>query len=115
MRLTRLPAGVPARHRAEIAATTRYLRAHANDASIALSLLPSQFTLGELQATYELLLGAPVYTATFRRWVRSSTSIVPSGRTRVEQRGRPAQLYRAARRGASAAQPANLRRFTTPA
>jgi ADP-ribose pyrophosphatase YjhB (NUDIX family) len=109
--VARLRREIPTRHRAEVASAVRHTRANANSAPIALSLLPEHFTLGELQATYELLLGAPVYAASFRRWLRASALVIPSGELRVEQRGRPAGLYRRARRAQSAAQAA-FRRST---
>lgn len=70
------------------------LRAKAAYAPIALQLLPEAFTLGELQATYEAVLGHALDTRNFRRDVLAAGIVEPVGRSRADGPGRPAELYR---------------------
>lgn len=72
------------------------LRAKAAYAPIALQLLPEAFTLGELQAVYEAVLGRRLDTRNFRRDVLVAGVVEPVGRVRSEGPGRPARLYRSA-------------------
>jgi 8-oxo-dGTP diphosphatase len=72
------------------------VRAKAGYAPIALDLLPDAFTLGELQAVYEAVLGRALDTRNFRRDVLASGVVEPAGRVRSEGPGRPARLYRSA-------------------
>ncbi|MEX2180568.1 MAG: hypothetical protein WD771_00865 [Gemmatimonadaceae bacterium] len=65
---------------------------------IAFRLLPAAFTLGELQALYELLLGRRLHKASFRRALQGAFLVEPLEEWRTEGRGRPAQLYRYAPR-----------------
>jgi 8-oxo-dGTP diphosphatase len=67
---------------------------------VAFRLLPSRFTLSQLQGAYEVLLGRRVPKASFRRALQGSSLIVATEEWTSEGRGRPAQLYRyAPRRG----------------
>lgn len=61
---------------------------------IAFRLLPSAFTLSELQQMYELLLGRRLHKASFRRALQAAYLVEPTDEWRSEGRGRPAQLYR---------------------
>lgn len=70
------------------------LRSKAAYAPIALQLLPEVFTLAELQAVYEAVLGHELDTRNFRRDVLASGIVEPVGRTRADGPGRPAELYR---------------------
>ncbi len=70
------------------------LRAKAAYAPIALQLLPDAFTLGELQAVYEAVLGHALDTRNFRRDVLAAGIVEPVGRARADGPGRPAELYR---------------------
>ena len=72
------------------------LRAKAAYAPIALQLLPGLFTLGELQAAYEAVLGHEIDTRNFRRDVLAAGVVEPAGRSRADGPGRPAGLYRSA-------------------
>ncbi|MDX6646723.1 MAG: 8-oxo-dGTP diphosphatase [Miltoncostaeaceae bacterium] len=82
----------------EAAEVLRYaqarLRAKTTYAPIAFQLLPDAFTLGELQAVYEAVLGAPLDTRNFRRDVLAAGVVEPVDGVRAEGRGRPARLYR---------------------
>lgn len=61
---------------------------------VAFRLLPSSFTLSELQQMYELLLGKRLHKASFRRALQAAWLVEPTDEWRSEGRGRPAQLYR---------------------
>lgn len=65
---------------------------------IAFRLLPTAFTLSELQQMYELLLGRRLHKASFRRALQAAYLVEPTDEWRSEGRGRPAQLYRYAPR-----------------
>jgi len=70
------------------------VRAKAAYAPIALRLLPDVFTLGELQAVYEAVLGHDLDTRNFRRDVLHAGIVEPTGASRADGPGRPAALYR---------------------
>ena len=91
-------AGLTGRHAAILAVALDALRARLDDAPIAFKLLPSTFTLSELQGTYELLLGWSLHKASFRRSLQAAYLVEPTDEWRSEGRGRPAQLYRFAPR-----------------
>jgi 8-oxo-dGTP diphosphatase len=61
---------------------------------VAFRLLPTSFTLSELQQMYELLLGKRLHKASFRRALQAAWLVEPTDEWRSEGRGRPAQLYR---------------------
>jgi 8-oxo-dGTP diphosphatase len=70
------------------------LRDRTDYAPIAFRLLPRSFTLGELQETYEMLLGRQLHKASFRRSLKAAHLVTPTGSWRSKGRGRPAQLFR---------------------
>lgn len=70
------------------------MRARVDQQPIAFRLLPAAFTLSELQAVYELLLGRRLHKASFRRSLHASALVEPTDEWRSEGRGRPAQLFR---------------------
>ena len=91
------------RHRTIAEAAVAAVRARIDQAPLAFRLLPPAFTLSELQAIYELLLGRSLHKASFRRALQGALLVEPTEEWRSEGRGRPAQLYRYAprrRRGA---------------
>lgn len=88
-----LPASVPARQRAMIAAAVQRLARALDYAPVAFHLLPATFTLTDLQEVYELLLGRPLHKASFRRALLAAAVVVPTDEWRSEGRGRPAQLF----------------------
>lgn len=61
--------------------------------AVGFELLPQEFTLTELQAAYEIVLGERLDKRNFRRKILSAGVIEPSGRYRMGE-GRPARLYR---------------------
>ena len=89
---------LPPRQRAMLEAVLTSLRARLDQSPIAFHLLPSIFTLTELQEIYELLLGRRLHKASFRRSLHAAGLVVPTNEWRSEGRGRPAQLFRYAPR-----------------
>jgi hypothetical protein len=74
------------------------IRARLEQAPIAFSFLERDFTLSDLQQTYETILGRRLHKASFRRALQAAFLVEPAGEWRSEGRGRPAQLYRYAPR-----------------
>lgn len=72
----------------------RRLRAKLEYSNVAYSLLPEEFTLSQLQATYEAILGKKLDKRNFRKRVISLGLVEPTGRRAGAGRHRPAQLYR---------------------
>jgi 8-oxo-dGTP diphosphatase len=83
-----------ARQREEIDGAVTAMRARVDQQPIAFRLLPLAFTLSELQAVYELLLGRRLHKASFRRSLHASGLVEATDEWRSEGRGRPAQLFR---------------------
>lgn len=69
------------------------LRAKLGYTNIAFSLLPSQFTLTELQSAYETILGHPLDKRNFRRRMIASGIVVETSEKRRDGSHRPAVLY----------------------
>ncbi len=82
------------RQRAIVEVATRTIQGRLDQAPIAFRLLPSTFTLSELQQMYELLLGKRLHKASFRRALQAAWLVEPTDEWRSEGRGRPAQLFR---------------------
>jgi 8-oxo-dGTP diphosphatase len=87
-------AGLAGRQREEVDLALSVMRARVDQQPIAFRLLPAAFTLSELQAVYELLLGRRLHKASFRRSLHASALVEPTDEWRSEGRGRPAQLFR---------------------
>lgn len=98
------PPALPARHRAMLDDAVEALRTRVDYAPIAFRLLPAMFTLTDLQAMYELLLGRRLHKASFRRALQAANLVEPMDEWRSEGRGRPAQFYRFAPRKRRAGQ-----------
>jgi hypothetical protein len=81
-----------------VAAAVSALRDRMDLVPIAFRMLPSEFTLSELQEMYELLLGRRLHKASFRRALQGAYLVEPTDSWRSEGRGRPAQLFRYAPR-----------------
>lgn len=100
--LSALPALTP-RHRTIVDRAAAVVRQRVDQSPLAFRLLPSTFTLSDLQGVYELLLGRRLHKASFRRALQASYLVEPTDEWHSEGRGRPAQLFRYApkkRRGA---------------
>lgn len=89
---------LPPRQQPMVATAVAALRDRMDLVPIAFRLLPSEFTLSELQRTYELLLGRRLHKASFRRALQAAYLVEPTDAWRSEGRGRPAQLFRYAPR-----------------
>lgn len=72
----------------------RRLRAKLGYSNVAYSLLPAEFTLSQLQRTYEAILARPLDKRNFRKRVLALRLVEPTGQRASEGRHRPAQLYR---------------------
>ena len=85
-------------HAAILDSAAARLRAKLSYSTVAYGLLPDTFTLSELQAVYEAVLGRPLDKRNFRKKVRSLGMLAQA---QGQRRGphRPAQLYRFAGRG----------------
>ena len=79
-------------HAAVVRLAVARLRAKLQYTNLAYTLLPTSFTLGELQSLYESILGRPLDRRNFRRKVLSLGLLRPLGRMR-RGRHRPAALY----------------------
>jgi 8-oxo-dGTP diphosphatase len=72
----------------------RRLRAKLDYSNVAYSLLPEEFTLSQLQATYEAIQGRRMDKRNFRKRITTLALVEPTGRQAGAGRHRPAQLYR---------------------
>ena len=72
----------------------KHLRRRLAEAPICFELLPAEFTLSELQALTEAILGQALDRRNFRRKVLELGLVEPTGGTRREGAHRPAQLFR---------------------
>lgn len=97
MEIDELPQLAP-RQREIVDAAVSAVRRRVDQSPLAFRLLPSAFTLSELQAIYEILLGRRLHKASFRRALQGASLVEPTGEWRSEGRGRPAQLFRYAPR-----------------
>ena len=90
--------GLSERHRRMVVASLGVLRSRLEQAPIAFSMLPREFTLSELQQAYETVLARRLHKASFRRSLQAAFLVEPTDEWRSEGRGRPAQLFRFAPR-----------------
>ena len=80
-------------HSEIVAYALRRLRYKLEYSAVGFELLPGEFTLSELQNTYEIILGEKLDKRNFRRRMLEAGVIEPT-RTKRGVEGRPAQLYR---------------------
>ena len=80
-------------HNVILGAALERLRSKVEYTSLPANLLPAEFTLSELQAIYEIVLGRTLDKSSFRKRVLSADFVDDTGRARIG-RNRPAQLYR---------------------
>jgi 8-oxo-dGTP diphosphatase len=76
-----------------LAYALRRLRYKLEYSAVGFQLLPGEFTLPELQHTYEIILGEKLDKRNFRRRILMSGIIEETPRQRTGE-GRPARLYR---------------------
>ena len=86
------------RQRRMVHAALATMRSRLEQAPLAFSMLPAEFTLSDLQQAYETLLGRRLHKASFRRALQAAFLVQPTNEWRSEGRGRPAQLFRYAPR-----------------
>lgn len=86
------------RQRHMVTTGLKAIRERLEQQPIAFAMLPRDFTLSELQATYETILARRLHKASFRRALQAAFLVAPTGEQRGEGRGRPAQLFRFAPR-----------------
>ena len=80
-------------HSAIIQYALRRLRYKLEYSAVGFELLPQQFTLTELQSTYEIILGEQLDKRNFRRRILDANIIEATQKMRTGE-GRPARLYR---------------------
>jgi 8-oxo-dGTP diphosphatase len=80
-------------HSEVLAYALRRLRYKLEYSAVGFQLLPGEFTLSELQHTYEIILGERLDKRNFRRRILQSGIIEGTARLRSGE-GRPARLYR---------------------
>jgi 8-oxo-dGTP diphosphatase len=75
-------------------AAVKRLRAKLEYTNVAYSLLPHEFTLGELQRLYEAILGKELDPRNFQRRIQTIGLVEDTGRMRTGLAHRPARLFR---------------------
>lgn len=81
-------------HAQILADAVKRLRSKLEYTHIAVHLLPEEFTLPELQRTYETILQQPLDKSSFRRRVAQADMLEELAGKQRDGSGRPAQLYR---------------------
>jgi 8-oxo-dGTP diphosphatase len=94
-RVEALPA-VALDHGRIVQTAVRRLAAKLSYTNIGLRLVPSEFTLGELQQVFEAVTGESLDKRNFRKRIRALGLIQDTGRQTRRGRHRPARLYRPA-------------------
>lgn len=79
-----------------LATALRRLRDKGAWSNLPALLLPSEFTLPEIQNIYETVRGTKLDQSSFRRKLNELRLVEETGKTRQESAGRPAKLYRLA-------------------
>ncbi len=74
--------------------TVKRLRGKLDYTLVAYGLLPTEFTLREIQEIHEAILNQPLTKPAFRRKLLDKGQIVPTGRREAAAAFRPAELYR---------------------
>lgn len=81
-------------HRRVLATALARLRAKIKYRPVIFELMPPQFTLLQLQKSVEALTGCALHKQNFRRQVQQHNLIEAVDGSTLQERGRPAQLYR---------------------
>jgi len=81
-------------HRRILATAMGRLRAKLKYRPVVFELLPSEFTLTELQRTVEAISGRHLHKQNFRRLVEAGALVEPTGVMSTQTGGRPAALFR---------------------
>jgi 8-oxo-dGTP diphosphatase len=87
--------GLPFDHRDIVQAAVERVRCKSSYSSLPVYLCGEQFTLPQLQAVYETLLGEPINKVSFRRKMDELNVLEPvEGAMETGRANRPAQMYR---------------------
>ena len=81
-------------HRRILATAISRLRSKLKYRPVVFELMPSNFTLTQLQATVEAISGRHLHKQNFRRLVEQGQLVEPTGATSAATGGRPAALFR---------------------
>ncbi|MFT6671903.1 MAG: hypothetical protein ACJAVZ_003385, partial [Afipia broomeae] len=81
-------------HRRILATAIARLRAKLKYRPVVFELLPSEFTLTDLQRTVEAISGRHLHKQNFRRLVEAGALVEPTGEMSTQTGGRPAALFR---------------------
>jgi hypothetical protein len=81
-------------HRRIVATAIGRLRGKIRYRPVIFEVMPSAFTLFELQRATEALAGTPLHKQNFRRLVASEGLVEETGQVSVETGGRPAKMFR---------------------
>ncbi len=81
-------------HRRILATAIARLRAKLKYRPVVFELLPSEFTLTDLQRTVEAISGRHLHKQNFRRLVETGALVEPTGEMSTQTGGRPAALFR---------------------
>ncbi len=81
-------------HRRILATAIARLRAKIKYRPVVFELMPSTFTLLQLQRSVEALAGREVHKPNFRRLIEQQELVEETGETSTETPGRPARFYR---------------------
>jgi 8-oxo-dGTP diphosphatase len=87
-------------HDVIIGAAVKRIRGKLDYTPIGFQLLPSEFTIFELQRVHETVLGRSLNKDSFRRKMLASGDLQPTGEAQKDVDHRPAELYRFAKRSA---------------
>ncbi len=80
-------------HRRVLATAIGRIRGKLQYRPLVFDLLPSLFTLAELQKVVEAMSGVPLHTPNFRRMVEGGGLVEPTNKMQRGVRGRPSKLY----------------------
>ncbi|MEN6670870.1 hypothetical protein AAJP47_10890 [Psychrobacter sp. B38] len=81
-------------HRRVIATAISRLRAKIEYRPLIFGLMPTVFTLSQLQQSVEALSGVRLHKQNFRRLLEAQSLVIETGESSSAQRGRPAKLFR---------------------
>lgn len=82
-------------HKELIEMAAGVLRERVRYTTLPVLLMPTEFTLPQLQNTFEIILGEPLEVKSFRRRITNSGAIQVIAREPALNKGRPAMRYRA--------------------
>ena len=81
-------------HRRILATALGRLRSKLKYRPVLFDLMPSRFTLSELQSAAEAVAGLTLHKQNFRRGVERTGLVSPTGQTTTATGGRPAEMFR---------------------